>query len=58
MKLTFTSALTILFVALKLTSVITWPWLWVLSPMLISLAILAIAGLIFVIASTVVLFLK
>lgn len=26
-------ALTILFVALKLTKVITWSWLWVLSPL-------------------------
>lgn len=29
-------ALTILFIALKLTHVITWPWPWVLSPLWIS----------------------
>jgi len=62
MKLSFTGALTILFVGLKLTSVITWPWLWVLSPMLIDLAIagliIAIAGLVFVISKLVLLFLK
>jgi len=42
----FTGALTILFVALKLTHVISWPWLWVLSPIWISflivIAVLAI----------------
>jgi hypothetical protein len=40
----FTGALTVLFVALKLTHVINWPWLWVLSPIWISL-LLAIAVL-------------
>lgn len=29
----FCGALTILLVALKLTKVITWSWLWVLSPL-------------------------
>lgn len=33
----FASLLTILFVALKLTGFISWPWLWVLSPLWISL---------------------
>ena len=28
----FTSALTLLFIALKLSGVIDWSWLWVLSP--------------------------
>jgi NADH:ubiquinone oxidoreductase subunit 3 (subunit A) len=32
----FTSWLTILFIALKLTGQITWPWVWVLSPIWIS----------------------
>lgn len=32
-----TEMLTIIFVVLKLTKVITWPWLWVLSPLWISL---------------------
>lgn len=35
----FCGALTILFVALKLTGVISWPWLWVWSPLLISYAV-------------------
>ena len=42
--------LTILFVVLKLTDNIDWSWFWVLSPMIIPLAIvvlfLAFAGLI------------
>jgi hypothetical protein len=32
----FTGLLTVLFVGLKLTGHITWPWLWVLSPIWIS----------------------
>lgn len=37
----FTGLLTIVFITLKLTGVITWPWIWVLSPlwMVISLII-------------------
>jgi len=35
----FTGALTILFIGLKLTHVISWPWLWVLSPIWISFLI-------------------
>ena len=43
--ISFTGALTILFIGLKLTNVITWSWLWVLSPIWISFLI----GLAFVI---------
>lgn len=32
----FPSLLTIVFITLKLTDVIDWPWLWVLSPLWIS----------------------
>jgi hypothetical protein len=35
----FTGLLTVLFVGLKLTHVITWSWLWVLSPLWISFLI-------------------
>ena len=35
----FTGLLTVLFVGLKLTNVITWSWLWVLSPIWISFLI-------------------
>lgn len=43
----FTGALTILFIALKLTHVITWSWWWVLSPIWISAAaVLVIVGLV------------
>ncbi len=32
----FTGLLTVLFIGLKLTNIITWSWLWVLSPLWIS----------------------
>ena len=38
----FTGALQLLFIALKLTGVINWSWLWVLSPTWISLVIVVI----------------
>ena len=38
----FTGALTILFIALKLTKVILWSWWWVLSPLWISAAAVAV----------------
>lgn len=44
--LSFTSLtlLTIVFIILKLTSVITWSWWWVLSPMIAELAIFLITA--------------
>ena len=48
----FTGLLTVLFVGLKLTHVITWSWLWVLSPIWISFLIgLAFAVIILISAS-------
>lgn len=47
----FCGLLTILFIALKLTNVITWSWWWVLAPMWIPFAIVLlfiIFGAIFV----------
>ena len=38
-----TSFATALFVGLKLTGLITWPWIWVLSPVWLPIAI-ALAG--------------
>lgn len=38
----FTGLLTILFIALKLTGVISWSWWWVLSPLWIGLALIAV----------------
>jgi hypothetical protein len=47
----FTGALTILFIGLKLTHVISWTWLWVLSPIWISLLIgLTVIGVLLIIA--------
>lgn len=39
MGLGFAGLLTILFIGLKLTGVIAWSWLWVLSPLWISVVI-------------------
>ena len=39
LDISFCGALTILFIALKLTCVISWPWLWVWSPLLIGYAV-------------------
>jgi hypothetical protein len=41
----FVGLLTILFIALKLTNYIDWSWLWVLSPVWISAAILVFVAL-------------
>ncbi len=35
----FPGLLTVLFIGLKLTGYINWPWIWVLSPILISVSI-------------------
>lgn len=43
----FTSLLTILFIGLKLGSVIDWSWWWVLSPLWISAGVGLLLGLIF-----------
>ena len=44
----FSGILTVLFIGLKLTGYINWPWLWVLSPLwisfLLAVVILAIVG--------------
>jgi hypothetical protein len=46
--LSFSSLLAIVFITLKLLGVITWPWLWVLSPIWIPLA-LTLAAVAFVV---------
>jgi hypothetical protein len=52
--LSFTGALTILFIGLKLCHVIQWSWWWVLSPIwisiLIGLAILSVVAIVYLIA--------
>ena len=43
----FAGLLTIVFITLKLTGYIQWPWLWVLSPLWISLVVgLVILGIV------------
>ena len=44
----FIEALTLLFIGLKLTGHITWKWLWVLSPMWITLSIAFVLALLIV----------
>ena len=48
----FSEALTILFIALRLCCVIDWPWLWVLSPIWITLSLIAILAIIIVAIDT------
>ena len=49
--LSFSQLLTIAFIVLKLTNVITWSWWWVLSPLWIPAAIILGAGVIIFIVS-------
>lgn len=46
----FVGALTIVFIVLKLCNVITWPWVWVLSPIWISVGLAVVIGLIAAVA--------
>jgi hypothetical protein len=47
----FPGLLTVLFIGLKLTGHITWPWVWVLSPIWISaLLAVAILAIVFILA--------
>ena len=39
----FCGALTILFIGLKLTGFISWPWVWVLSPVWIPIMLVIVA---------------
>lgn len=50
----FAGALTILFIALKLLNKITWSWLWVLSPLWISAALVIVGLIVFFIIALVV----
>jgi len=44
--ISFTGALAILFIGLKLLNVIDWPWIWVLSPIWIPVICLMLIGLV------------
>lgn len=43
MRLSFCKILTIVFITLKLCNVISWSWLWVLSPLWIGFAVVFVA---------------
>ncbi len=52
MKIGFTGLLTVLFVGLKLAGIITWSWLWVLSPLWIGLLVgLGFISIVFVMSA-------
>ena len=50
--MSFTGALAILFIGLKLAGIIDWPWVWVLSPLWIGLAIAVLATIAYVAAES------
>ena len=50
----FTSLLTLLFIALKLTGYIQWSWWWVLSPIWISFSLIILIVIILLVISVVV----
>lgn len=50
MKIGFLGILGIVFIVLKLTGVITWNWLLVLSPLILDFVLIVIAIVIYVIA--------
>jgi hypothetical protein len=50
--ISFVGLLTIVFIVLKLTGYITWSWLWVLSPLWISVIIVLIILIIFILIIT------
>lgn len=49
----FTGVLTIVFIVLKLCKVINWSWIWVLSPLWISVALVILLLVIFVIIAAI-----
>ena len=51
--ISFVGLLAIAFIVLKLCNVITWSWLWVLSPIWISVALVIIGCIILAICETV-----
>ncbi len=49
--ISFLGALTLLFIGLKLGNVIDWSWIWVLSPLWIPVALLAVIFLLVIIVA-------
>ena len=50
----FVDALTLLFIALKLTGQIDWNWFWVLSPIWISISFLAVLVIVILLISRII----
>jgi len=53
----FTGLLTIVFIVLKLTGVISWSWIWVLAPTWIPIALGIVTLVVFLLVMTVIAFL-
>lgn len=53
MRVGFVELLTVLFVTLKLTNVIDWAWIWVLSPLWICLGLWVIAMIVAILLAVV-----
>ena len=51
MKIGFPGLLTLIFITLKLTGHITWSWIWVLSPIWISIGIAVIVAAVILLAA-------
>ena len=49
--LSFSSLLTLIFIVLKLCSIISWSWFWVLSPLLFGLALDILVIIVMIIVS-------
>ena len=56
--ISFTSALTIAFIVLKLCNVINWSWIWILSPLWIGYALFLVGLFILFIISMIVIWLN
>ena len=48
--ISFTGALAILFIGLKLAGFIDWPWVWVLAPLWSGIAVILVCVVIYVVA--------
>lgn len=54
----FTGLLTIVFITLKLTGYISWPWIWVISPILIPIAIALLIFLVWLVLALITVFIS
>jgi len=53
MRIGFCGLLTLIFIACKLTGHIAWPWLWVISPLIIGFVLLAMLALFVIVCAVI-----